>query len=58
MTMKRPICHKDGTVSYWSVYFQLGVSRSRFLPDCELVAMSARDRARVIKHTANAVRPR
>jgi hypothetical protein len=56
--MKRPICHKDGTVSYWSVYFQLGVSRSRFLPDCELVAMSARDRARVIKHTANAVRPR
>jgi hypothetical protein len=56
MTMKKPICHKDGTVSYWSVYFQWPVSRVRFLPDCELVAMNARDRARVIKHTANAER--
>jgi hypothetical protein len=43
----RPVCHKTGEVTYWSVYQQRWVERTNHVPDAELAAMGARDRARV-----------
>lgn len=47
--MKKPICHKDGTVSYWSVYSCVWM-RSIAPSAEELAAMSADDRKRVVRH--------
>ena len=41
--------HKDGTVTYWSVYQQQWVRRVLRVPDQELAAMSADERARVVR---------
>ena len=46
-------CHRDGTVSYWSIYNQVW-TRSRLVPDCELAAMGAAERARVRGHVVRA----
>ena len=43
--------HRDGTVSYWSVYDQRW-HRSRAIPDRELAAMDRASRRRVSRHTA------
>ena len=43
--------HRDGTVSYWSVYDQRW-HRSRAIPDRELAAMDPASRRRVSRHTA------
>jgi hypothetical protein len=48
--MGRVTCHKNKTVSYWSVYKQVWIRRARWIPDAELAAMSPRIRARVIAH--------
>lgn len=46
----KPICHRDGTITYWSVYYQSWVKRAKNIPDRELAAMNARERDRVKKH--------
>jgi len=50
--MKGTICHRDGTVSYWSVYEQSYQVRVRAVRDKELAAMDQRTRDRVIAHLA------
>ena len=42
--------HRDGTVTYWSVYQQSWCHRSRFVSTEELAAMSASERERVQEH--------
>lgn len=44
-----PTYHRDGTVTYWSVYRQVWV-RSVLVSGEELAAMDERTRARVIRH--------
>lgn len=43
-------CHKDGTVTYWSVYQQVWVKRASSIPDNELAAMNNKERERVMRH--------
>lgn len=45
--------HRDGTVTYWSVYLQVWC-RSWHLDDRELAAMSHNERERVLRHTGRA----
>lgn len=45
-----PRCHRDGSVTYWSVYAQQWCRRVRGVSDAELAAMPTRGRARVIRH--------
>lgn len=47
--MKKTVCHRDGTVSYWSVYRQQYMERQCIVPDDELAAMSEDERVRVIR---------
>ena len=49
-TSTTPKCHRDGTVSYWSVYEQQWRVRVHGVPDRELAAMSAEERERVMRH--------
>lgn len=44
--------HRDGTVTYWSIYDQVWVSRASNVPDQELAAMSSAERERVQRHLA------
>ena len=44
------ILHKDGTVSYWSVYLQSRISHAWKVPDRELAAMNEDERARAVRH--------
>ena len=46
----RPVCHRDGTVTYWSVYNRYWVKRAKNIPDREMAAMSSQERDRVKKH--------
>lgn len=46
--------HRDGTVTYWSVYNQCWERRVRLLPFLELRAMSKEDRGRIIRHLEKA----
>ena len=43
----KTICHKDGTVTYWSVYCQVWIERARYIADNELAAMNKTERERV-----------
>ena len=45
----RPTCHRDHTVSYWSVYQQVRVRRAHAVPAAELAALCYADRQRVIR---------
>lgn len=45
-----PTCHRDGTVTYWSVYLQSWVRGARRIPDKELAAMNSVERKRVMSH--------
>jgi hypothetical protein len=47
-----PKLHRDGTVTYWSVYRQVWV-RAGSVPDHELAEQGERDRARIQRHLAN-----
>ena len=43
------IFHRDGTITYWSVYQQIKVrSDAKHIPDRELAAMRQKERERVI----------
>lgn len=52
--MRTTTIHRDGTVSYWSVYEQTRVIRAHTVPDREIAAMGPRERARVIRALAEA----
>jgi len=45
--------HRDGTVTYWSVYEQVW-RRTSEIPDSELAAMSIAEREQVERHIAKA----
>lgn len=42
--------HRDGTVTYWSVYHQVWVRRAHAIPDREYAAMNAKERAKALRH--------
>ena len=42
--------HRDGTVTYWSVYDQAWRRHQRTIQDQELAAMSPKERDRVMRH--------
>ena len=44
--------HRDGRVTYWSVYNQQWVRRAEYVPDEELAAMNDTEREKVRKHIA------
>lgn len=50
MTSTKAKLHRDGTVTYWSVYRQQWIERAEYMPDAELAAMNAGERGRVIRH--------
>jgi len=50
-TKMRPILHRDGSVTYWSVYRQVWCRHhTTLVEDQEYAAMSAADRQQVLKH--------
>ena len=51
--MKKTICHKNGTVSYWSVYKQSYIRGASEISDEELAAMELTERSRVHRHLLN-----
>ena len=53
--MRNPILHRDGTISYFSIYSQTWRERVVAIPDEELAAMTAPDRERVGSHLAEEV---
>ena len=54
-TNYRTVYHRDGSVTYWSVYRQQWVRRTDWVPMSELAAMTRDERNRVIKHLARAI---
>jgi len=46
----RPVLHRDGTVTYWSVYEQRWEQHQVGIPDHELAALSPSERKRVQAH--------
>ena len=50
MSSLAPTLHRDGTVTYWSVYEQQWVSHAASIPDQEYAAMNSDERARVLTH--------
>lgn len=46
--------HRDGTVTYWSVYEEMWLNHADDVPDQELAAMSSEERAKVLSHLGNA----
>lgn len=50
MSATKPTMHRDGTITYWSVYEQSWCYRAEMVPDCELAAMSDADRTRALRH--------
>ena len=47
---QKTTCHRDGTITYWSVYFQEWMEGVDDIPDRELAAMNGKERDRVIRH--------
>jgi len=43
-------CHRDGTVTFWSVFRQTWICRTDSISDAELAAMGERERERVMRH--------
>lgn len=52
MTLPRTTVHRDGTVTYWSVYRQQWVHRARVIDHQELAAMAPAERRRVLRSYA------
>jgi hypothetical protein len=50
MTNPHITCHRDGTVTYWSVYRQAWIRRARRVPDRDLAAMDEAERGRIALH--------
>jgi len=46
----RPVCHRDGSVSYWSPYQKRWIERDPAVRKRELVAMDHQDQMRVQEH--------
>jgi hypothetical protein len=46
----RTTYHRDGTITYWSVYEQVWVRREDRIPDQELAARSREERDRICRH--------
>ena len=46
--------HRDGTVTYWSVYQGHWVRRATSIPDQELAAMNKAEREKVMRHLSKA----
>ena len=44
--------HRDGTITYWSVYHQVWIEHVDYIPDEELAARNEHERARIIRHMA------
>jgi hypothetical protein len=43
-------CHRDGTVSFWSVYLEQYMERQRVIPNLELMKMLEKERKRVLRY--------
>ncbi len=54
MNATRNRYHKNGTVTYFSVYQQTWIKRARMIPDRELAAMNEGERRRIEKHLSPA----
>ena len=50
MTPTRPILHRDGSVTYWSVTAQTWHCRTRYVPDADYAAMPPVERQRILRH--------
>lgn len=50
MTNLNTICHRDGTVTYWSVYERVWKRRVHSVPLQELACMNGKEYRRVQKH--------
>lgn len=48
--MYKSTYHRDGTVTYWSVYHQQWIRRADSVPNNELAAMSTEEREKVLRH--------
>ena len=48
--MKKTTNHRDGTVTYWSVYQQQWVRHTDSVPDQEFAAMNEGERNRTMRH--------
>lgn len=46
----KPICHRDGSVTYWATYAQVWRHHVGYVPDYELASMPANERQRIINH--------
>ncbi len=44
--------HRDGTVTYFSIYHRTRIHRAAAVPDLELAAMNPKERERTIRHTS------
>lgn len=42
--------HRDGTITYWSVYSQMWIKRASVIPDRELAAMPSGEREKAQRH--------
>ncbi len=47
---RKTICHRDGTVTYWSTHDQVHYHRTHHVAVRDLAAMPADDRDRVTHH--------
>jgi len=43
-------CHRNGTVTYWSVYSQVWMRQQDTISDRELAEMGEKERERVMRH--------
>lgn len=50
MTPTTPVLHRDGTVTFWSVYSQRWIRRTTVVSDREYAAMGDTDRHRITAH--------
>lgn len=48
--MKLEVLHRDGSISYFSIYKQQWIQRACNMPDEELAARSGITRTKIIKH--------
>lgn len=56
MNVLKSVCHRDGTVTYWSVMRQVWIRHACDICDEELATWSAAERYHVLRHFAIAQR--
>jgi hypothetical protein len=52
MNALKSVCHRDGSVTYWSVLRQVWIRHARDVDDEELATWSAAERYHVLRHFA------